>query len=37
MNIVYESPEIQEMEIDTEGVLCKSGQFEDWEEELIPW
>jgi hypothetical protein len=33
----YESPEAAVVEIRSEGVLCQSGQFEEWKEEEIPW
>ena len=34
---VYVSPAIAVVEISTEGVLCASGTFEEWEEEKLPW
>ena len=34
---VYVSPAIAVVEISTEGVLCASGEFEEWEEETLPW
>lgn len=33
----YESPVIQVAEIQPEGVLCQSGQFEEWNEETLEW
>lgn len=33
----YESPIIQVVEIHPEGVLCQSGQFEQWNEETLDW
>ena len=34
---VYVSPAIAVVELSTEGVLCASGEFEEWEEETLPW
>ena len=34
---VYVSPAIAVVEICTEGVLCASGEFEQWDEETLPW
>ena len=33
----YVSPEVKVVEIVAEGVLCQSGQFEEWEEETLNW
>ena len=33
----YETPCVSVIEIDPEGVLCQSGQLEEWEEGVIPW
>ena len=33
----YESPEVVVVEIAAEGVLCQSGQFEEWNEETLNW
>lgn len=33
----YESPVIQVAEIQQEGVLCQSGQIEEWNEETLEW
>lgn len=33
----YESPKAEVVEILSEGVLCQSGQFEEWEEETLNW
>jgi hypothetical protein len=33
----YESPEVSVVEIETEGVLCASGGFEEWEEDTLNW
>ena len=33
----YESPVIQVVSVRPEGVLCQSGQFEEWEEETLQW
>ena len=33
----YVSPAIAVVEISTEGVLCQSGQFEEWEEDTLNW
>ena len=33
----YESPEVVVTEIHSEGVLCASGQFEEWNEETLNW
>lgn len=32
LNDMYESPRIDVVEIQTEGVLCASGYFEEWED-----
>lgn len=35
---LYESPEMTLVEINPEGVLCASGEYEDeYEEEFFPW
>ena len=36
MNI-YETPEVRVMDLEVEGVLCQSGEFELWEREEIDW
>ena len=33
----YESPVIQVVKIQFEGILCQSGQFEEWDEETLEW
>ncbi len=33
----YASPEVTVVEIAAEGVLCQSGQFEEWNEETLNW
>ena len=33
----YESPAMSVMEMNSEGVLCASGQLEEWKEDTIPW
>ena len=33
----YESPEVVVTEIHSEGILCASGQFEEWNEETLNW
>jgi hypothetical protein len=33
----YVSPTATVMEICTEGVLCASGEFEEWEDDVLPW
>ena len=33
----YESPIIQVVEIQSESILCQSGQFEEWNEETLEW
>ena len=33
----YASPEVTVVEIASEGVLCQSGQFEEWNEETLNW
>lgn len=30
---IYETPQIQVVEVEAEGVLCESGSFEQWSEE----
>lgn len=32
---VYETPAVNVIEISTEGVLCASGQNEEWNEETL--
>ena len=34
---LYAAPEISVVEIYAEGVLCQSGQFEQWNEESLEW
>ena len=34
---VYESPVVSVVDIHAEGVLCQSGQFEQWKEETLYW
>lgn len=33
----YIAPELQVMELETESVLCTSGQFESWKNEELDW
>ena len=33
----YVSPEAKVTEIHSEGVLCTSGQFEEWETATLDW
>ena len=33
----YVSPEVAVTEIHTEGVLCMSGQFQEWDEVDLNW
>lgn len=33
----YVSPTVNVVEISSEGVLCQSGQFEQWGEEDLDW
>ena len=33
----YESPAVNVVEVLSEGVLCSSGQFEEWEEDTLDW
>ena len=33
----YSSPEVKVVEIAAEGVLCQSGQFEEWNEDTLEW
>lgn len=33
----YDSPVISVVEISSEGVLCQSGSFEQWNEEDFKW
>ena len=33
----YESPKTEVVEIVSEGVLCQSGEFEEWQEETLGW
>ena len=35
--LVYEAPEVKVVELYAEGVLCASGQFQEWEEETLDW
>jgi hypothetical protein len=35
--LVYEAPEVKVVELYAEGVLCASGQFEEWNEETLEW
>lgn len=34
-DVRYESPAVDEIEIESEGVLCASGQNEEWNEETL--
>jgi hypothetical protein len=34
---IYETPSVMVAEILSEGVLCQSGNFEQWGEETLPW
>ena len=33
----YESPAVSVVEVLSEGVLCASGQLEEWNEENLEW
>lgn len=33
----YEAPEVSVMELESEGVLCASGQFDPYEEDTLDW
>ena len=33
----YESPAVSVVEVVSEGVLCASGQLEEWNEENLEW
>ena len=33
----YMSPEMEIYEVIAEGVLCVSGQFEEWKQEDLTW
>lgn len=33
----YETPEVIVLELEVEGVLCQSGEFERWEREDLNW
>ena len=33
---IYEAPAVNVMELETEGVLCASGQNEEWNEGTLP-
>jgi hypothetical protein len=33
----YETPAVQLNDIQPEGLLCQSGQFEEWNEETLEW
>ena len=33
----YESPKVMVAEVLSEGILCASGEIENWEEETLPW
>ena len=33
----YESPAVSVVEVVSEGVLCASGQLEEWKEETLEW
>lgn len=37
MILTYETPRTEVLELETEGFVCQSGQFQEWEEETIPW
>ena len=34
---IYESPAMTVVELNAEGVLCVSGNFEEWNEETLEW
>lgn len=34
---IYESPAMNVVELNAEGVLCVSGNFEEWNEETLEW
>lgn len=33
----YESPEVKVLGLETEGVLCASGDIEEWETNSLDW
>lgn len=35
--IGYEAPAVSVMELESEGVLCASGQFDPYEEDTLDW
>ena len=36
-NLVYKSPDITLVEINSEGILCLSGQNQEFNEEVFLW
>lgn len=34
---IYETPQIQVVEVVAEGILCESGSFEQWDEKDFEW
>lgn len=34
---MYETPQIEVVEVEAEGILCESGTFEQWEEQDFGW
>ena len=33
----YAAPSVSVIEVKSEGMLCASGDFEEWNEETLPW
>lgn len=33
----YATPSVSVIEVKSEGMLCASGDFEEWNEETLPW
>ena len=36
-DLAYKSPDISLVEINSEGMLCLSGQNQEFNEEVFPW
>lgn len=36
-DLAYKSPDISLVEINSEGMLCLSGQNQEYNEEVFPW
>lgn len=34
---IYESPALSVVELESEGVICASGQFDPYEEDTLDW